>query len=351
MSKLYHVEDIEGKGRGIVASKFIKKGTLILKEIPQIPPIGLSEEGLNQYMNNQYRCTPEQKSMVEGFLKKLVSGFYQMKKSDQEEYLELQGIERNGLEATIRNMERNEREARKIFKIVDIYFSNFFRPDGFRIRSSLFNHSCYPNATEIWSPVSSTEVTHEIRAIADIKPGQEITFNNVRNDFPGLRRKEIRQKIILARLKFTCLCDFCKDDDDDDGDTEDQTKIDKLMLEIQMLNIHGDEKAASEAMIGAISIDNCTKEIARLKQLYTLGKKKKCHPEYLFKMVEHGYHQASIGYVLSPNAKQRETFEKEAVNFAKAAEKFGKILGKEYVEPELWKKFHQNFRTMVNYRY
>ena len=150
MSELYHCKDIEGKDRGIVASKFIKKGTLILKEMPQIPPIGISEEGLNQYMKNQYRCTPEQKSEVEGFLKKLVSGFYQMKKSDQEEYLELKGIERNGLEATIRNMERNEGEARKIFKIVDIYFSNFFRPDGFRIRSSLFNHSCNPNATEIW---------------------------------------------------------------------------------------------------------------------------------------------------------------------------------------------------------
>jgi len=350
MSKLYHVEDIEGKGRGIVASKFIKKGTLILKEIPQIPPIGISEEGLNQYMKNQYRCTPEQKSMVEGFLKKLVSGFYQMKKSDQEEYLELKGIERNGLEATIRNMERNEREARKIFKIVDIYFSNFFRPDGFRIRSSLFNHSCQPNATEIWSPVSSMEVTHEIRAIADIQPGQEITFNNVRNDFPGLRRKEIRQKIIFHRLKFTCICDFCKDEDDD-GDTEDQTKIDKLMQEIQMLNLTGDEKSASEAIAGAMTIDNFTKQIAFLKQLYTLGKKKKCHPEYLFKMVEWGYHQATFGYILSPDTKQRETFEKEAVNFAKAAEKFGKILGKEYVEPEFWRKFHQNFRAMLNYRY
>ena len=93
------------------------------------------------------------------------------------------------------------------------------------------------------------EVTHEIRAIADIQPGQEITFNNVRDDFPGLRRKEIRQKIIFHRLKFICICDFCKDEIDD-GDNEDQTKIDKLMLEIQMLNIHGDEKAASEAMIG-----------------------------------------------------------------------------------------------------
>ena len=46
-----------------------------------------------------------------------------------------------------------------------------------------------------------------------------------------------------------------------------------------------------------------------------------------------------------------EIFEQEAVNFARAAEKFGKILGKEVVEPEMWKKCHQNFREMARYPY
>ena len=46
-----------------------------------------------------------------------------------------------------------------------------------------------------------------------------------------------------------------------------------------------------------------------------------------------------------------EAFEQEGINFAKAAEKFGKILGKEVVEPEMWKKCHQKFRQMAYYHY
>ena len=37
MSKLYQLIPMEGKGFGIVASTFIKKGTVILKESAQMP--------------------------------------------------------------------------------------------------------------------------------------------------------------------------------------------------------------------------------------------------------------------------------------------------------------------------
>ena len=39
MTELYHVKIVEGKGLGMIASNFIKRGTLILKEEPQMPVI------------------------------------------------------------------------------------------------------------------------------------------------------------------------------------------------------------------------------------------------------------------------------------------------------------------------
>lgn len=357
MSELYQITEIGGKGRGVVASKFIKKGTLILKERPQIPPIEIPEDVLNEVetMRNMHKCisNPEMKSKLEGFVRNVVSFFYQMKESEQKEYLNLRSKKLDGLKEFIMMMEKDLGKAEKTMKIVGTFLSNFARPDGFRIRSSLFNHSCHPNATEIWSPVSSTKVTHEIRAIFDIEPGQEIAFNYVRDDFPGMRKKEVRQKIIFLRHDFICLCNLCQDGDDDDH-TGSQSQIEELIEEWKKLN-YARQKRPVSAWIGDIScITEYRRDLACLKQLYKLGKEKKSHPECLFKILELGYHAASFGYFLSRNSKQQElseAFEIEAVNFAKTAEKFGKILGKEYVEPEMWRKIHQNFREMVFHRY
>ena len=40
-------------------------------------------------------------------------------------------------------------------------------------------------------------------------------------------------------------------------------------------------------------------------------------------------------------------FEQDCVKFSKAAEEFGKFLGKEFVKPEIWKKRHQNYKKYL----
>ena len=47
--------------------------------------------------------------------------------------------------------------------------------------------------------------------------------------------------------------------------------------------------------------------------------------------------QSAIIFHITEHKYQRKLFEKEALNFAKCAEKFEKVLGSEFVKPEVWK--------------
>ena len=76
---MFQVVPIEGKGRGIVASKFIKRGTLILKEVPQMPFIKMPPPNLQMQAD----------FWMLDYIQKVISVFFQMTKSDKEEYLKL----------------------------------------------------------------------------------------------------------------------------------------------------------------------------------------------------------------------------------------------------------------------
>ena len=71
---------------------------------------------------------------------------------------------------------------------------------------------------------------------------------------------------------------------------------------------------------------------------------KKIQPFFLFKIIERAFDTAQFGYFLHKTA----DFKKEAVIFAKAAEKFENILGIEIVNegiPNKWKIRYQNFEN------
>ena len=97
-----------------------------------------------------------------------------------------------------------------------------------------------------------------------------------------------------------------------------------------------------------LPIQKCRDEIDCYKKLYKFGKEKKCDPGDLFLLVQHGF-GAAIAHVglFMTNQELFEEFKNHAVVFAKAAEGFSKILGKETVQPEEWRKRHQNFRNWL----
>jgi len=84
-------------------------------------------------------------------------------------------------------------------------------------------------------------------------------------------------------------------------------------------------------------IDNCREEIDIYKKMYKDGKLKKIYPYYLFHLLERAFDAAKYGYLLY----RSDDLKIEAENFAKAIEKFGKILGENILshgDPECLKE-------------
>ena len=88
--------------------------------------------------------------------------------------------------------------------------------------------------------------------------------------------------------------------------------------------------------------EKCRKIIDTYKRLYRLGKMMKAPPTCLYRVLENGYETSHYGYYqvcrFTENDQCSEEFKKDCIVFSKAAEAFGKLIGKELVQPDLWKK-------------
>merc|ERR1712212_487369 len=125
-----------------------------------------------------------------------------MSESDKKEYLTLHSEFDGELEMrnlakrwnflqVVKTMEEDPIKALEMLKIIGIYETNAFE-DGVRITTSRINYSCFPNAFCKFDQNGAM-----IRAIYDIKEGQEITFNYQQKEwlFFCMRTKEYRQKV------------------------------------------------------------------------------------------------------------------------------------------------------------
>ena len=72
---MFKVQDVPGKGVGIVATKKIKLGTLIIRESPQLL-VDLSES--EEFLDKSSKTT-----------RNMVNGFMQMKQTDKDSFMKL----------------------------------------------------------------------------------------------------------------------------------------------------------------------------------------------------------------------------------------------------------------------
>ena len=308
--KIHEVKQIEGKGLGIVAIKDISKGSLILKEPPQMSHVE------PQNLDGRHEA-------LKIWMKEVVSLFNRMNLADQAEYMKLHSHFQNekflslipeflGL---INTMDCNGKKADEILKIIGIYAGNNFE-NGLSIQISRFNHSCKPNAVN--------SEFNEVWAVCNIKAGQEITISYKEDGLFGLRSTRNRQEILLQTWGFTCNCELCQESDDDEQTTI-QSKIQELIKETEKLQPETPEK--------------CRQLIDTYKQLYKLGKMLKAPFTCLYRVLKNGYETSDYGYQICRFTDQnKEEFKKDCISFSKAAEAFGKLLGKELVRPDRWKK-------------
>ena len=322
MSSLYKVTEIEGKGLGCVAISDIKKGSLILMENPQLCFVTEERKGSSMW------------------IKSLLKSFYEMSKAHQHEYMTLHNKFNNlqflqsmsediqyseGMEVLkleVGKFEQDPEKAEEILKIVGIYFANTFG-SYVCFKVSRFNHSCQPNATLI-----EMNDQKQLRAIGKIKAGKEIKLNYL-DEFAGFRNQKYRQQN-LKLWGFLCKCELCENDVDVDAEAFEAfiQEAEKLTIRRESIPLEMDSISLAARYY---SLENCKKEIMCYKQLYNVGKDQNIQPYFLFMMLEKGFTAAATGYQLY----KATDFEIDAINFEKAAEKFGNILGNDVVKGHL----------------
>ena len=60
------------------------------------------------------------------------------------------------------------------------------------------------------NPFLQTNSPIEIRAVADIKEGEEITISYVNEYDYGLKDRKSRQEVLLRGRFFLCQCEYCE---------------------------------------------------------------------------------------------------------------------------------------------
>ncbi|KAK6087442.1 SET domain-containing protein 5 [Seiridium cupressi] len=89
-------------------------------------------------------------------------------------------------------------------------------------RIARINHSCRPNAANIWSEASNSRV---IWAARDITPGEEVTVTYA----PLLKTSNERQRR-LAQYGFRCSCEACREHEHTDGR---RLRMGRLLAELE----------------------------------------------------------------------------------------------------------------------
>jgi hypothetical protein len=295
MSGMYRVTEIEGKGLVCIATTDIEKGSLILSENPQMPA------------NAEAEAMGSSK-----WIKSLSKSFNKMSEADQMAYMRLKNIcseeiidRRLDLKSKIGKIEKDSGKAGEIFQICCVYVS-YRMNDGFRIKSSSFKHSCQPNAVTVQKPNSP----HQVRAIANIKEGQEISLNWCIDPFYGFKNKNHRQESLMNNPPFVvCSCDLCENDIDIDANA-----FEALILE-------------AEGLANSFkSLENFRKEVKCYKKMYKVGKTQKIQNYFLYyKVLKRAFNTAKWGSIMY----QADDLEMEAESLKKAMEQFGKILGQD----------------------
>ena len=208
------ITEYEGKGRGLVASRDIKMGELILQDTAVIDVRAISGptgECINHFVTNEIK---EQMNMMSDQEK---SDFYKLEQLNHDKVgCPLQSV-------NVFGREENFLEELKIYlknKMSGMIFLNI----------SLINHSCSPNAARgklvLSTDTRLTGQKMEVRAIRNISKGEEVTtFYIMTGTTVNMMRSEIRATL-KRDFGFDCKCSICK------GEIPDQDDIKKKILKI-----------------------------------------------------------------------------------------------------------------------
>ncbi|PUU75000.1 hypothetical protein B9Z19DRAFT_1067790 [Tuber borchii] len=193
---LYSFTHVPGKGMGIVANYYIRRGTRIISDAPlfKIP----------NYTSDPAAVTTHVTKELKGKSKDEQRMFLSLFNAYPKDYMPFYGITKTNALPLGPDSEHA----------------------GLFLTVARLNHSCSPNASHAWNSNTGTETIHAIR---DILRGEEVTICYIGSD-KSCRDREGRRKELAAVFKFECHCTVC------DLAPEQSLASDKRRAEIEKLD-------------------------------------------------------------------------------------------------------------------
>lgn len=194
---MYDLQEIPGKGKGLIATQKIPQGTRILSEEPLIR-------------------VPENLLDSQTQIASIHQQFDSLSPDLQQAFLSLHNIHSN--DTTSRYL--------GIFQTNGLPFGDAVEEGGIFLNACRINHACDNNAQKSWN---ANIERHTVHAMRDIEKGEEITIYYLSD----LNRRELRQEALRRKFSFECLCRLCSlppdQSQESDRRLEDILKLDDLI--------------------------------------------------------------------------------------------------------------------------
>ncbi|KAF2825542.1 SET domain-containing protein [Ophiobolus disseminans] len=171
---VYTLEDVPGKGKGLIAASDIPMGTRIISEKPFVT------------VPTQVRTMEQQ--WIRVYQQVLALSVHQKR-----EFLAMDNVY---------PYTNPTEEYHGIFRTNALPIGSDLGGGGVFLHACRINHACDPNATNFWNENLDKLTIHAIR---DIQKGEEITISYLE----ATRNKKARAKDLKQLFKFVCLCQLC----------------------------------------------------------------------------------------------------------------------------------------------
>jgi hypothetical protein len=202
----YTLEDVPGKGKGLVAVANILKGARILSETPIIT---IPERVLEQKRAEKLIC-----QQIDALSEDQRQAFFAL--------------------PNIHPYSNTAEQYFGIFKTVGLPIQDDGMASGVFLEACRINHACDNNAQKHWNRNTKQ---HTVHALRDIPKGEEISIYYLGRDMG----REARQKALQSKFKFTCTCRLCslpeEQSNESDKRLEELAQLDDLIGEGGMAGI------------------------------------------------------------------------------------------------------------------